>query len=559
MGSKAAARQPWTRERVIGCPLRDLIAECRLRTEEQADALLWLRCRHDRVAFALLLWPHVFTKQFSRMHIDMLTEEKSDWRERTERTFDAIAAPRNAGKSMIESMIELVHDVVYGLDVFIGVASKSRPLADKIVATLYELFKDRDACPELHRLYGPFVVKNTKTDFVVISPSAGNSEGTRIMATSMRSGAIRGVKHNFWRVSKWVLDDIEDEIRAKKPENRDEDEAFLDNTIVQAGDRGYTRIRLVGTYVNPDSVLARKQRPGTRWQTRFYQAIISWPNDLAGKWAELKAIYQNVDLGGPQERRKAARVFYEEHREALDAGAEVLWPDGRPLFELMLEYYDNPIGFMAEQQNAPGMAEDRTFQVDAWQRVNFDGSEIVTDSGRRIPLSTCRLQLWWDPIPYGKRGTGRDEAAFALLAKCEHGGIYVLEVVMTKAAPQRQWDILFGFMERFPTARFDYENNQGTVEENPEFARQLAEVRKRYPKLRIEGHQSQGNKEARIANLQPATESGAVRFARGLPGALFDQGRYFPHGRNDDGLDAVERAHSRLTATSIPTATRRGY
>lgn len=556
MGSESS---PLLKEWVLSCPLPELIEECRTRTESESDALLWLRCRHDRVAFALMLWPEVFTLRFSSMHLDMLSVEKTEWRFRRERTFESTAAPRNAGKSMIESLIELAHDIVYGIEAFIGVATKSRPLADRIVATLFELFKDPDACPELHRMYGPFTVKNTKTDFIAVSPSAGNREGTRVMATSMRSGAIRGVKHNFWRVTKWVLDDIEDEIRAKKPENRDEDEAFLDNTIVQAGDRRYTRICFIGTYVEPDSVLARKQRPGTRWAKRFYQAIVSWPDELDGLWQQLRQIYQDVDLGGPEERRKAARAFYIANGKAMDAGAEVLWPEGRPLFELMLEYFDNPIGFMAEQQNAPGLSEDRTFQVDDFKRVGFDGREILTDTGRAIPLSRCRLQLWWDPIPYGKRSTGRDEAAFALLAKCDHGGIYVLEVVMTKAPPQRQWDILFGFMERFPAARFDYENNQGTVEENPEFAKQLAEVRKRFPQIRFQGHQSQGNKEARIANMQPATESGAVRFARGLPGKLFDQARYFPHGRNDDGLDAVERAYNRLNTSTVRTVRRRSY
>ena len=539
MGSEALDLE-WVR----GCPIPDLLTELALREPEAADCALWWRYRWDLEAFCTLVLPEAFRKPFSRMHRDLFAIPKTPWVERTRKQLEAIAAPRGGAKSTIVSWADLAHDVAYGLEAFVGIISTSRDLSHQLVDDLYRLFSFPELAPELHRLYGPFAVDGTKTDFVVNCPSSGNPVGCRIKAFSMRT-SVRGVKHASWRVTKWVLDDIEHPVRVLNPDNRDQDEQFLESDVIKAGD-DYTRVRLVGTVLCGDSVLDRKLGADAhRWDGRRYKSVLSFPDEMEGLWSKAQAIYQDIDGGGPEQREAAAREFYDANREAMDAGAEVLWPDGQPLFGLMLEYWDNPRSFYAELQNEPEQAEGQTFNVDNFQWVGFDGETITTEQGRKIDINACRLVVWWDPIPYGPKKTGRDHAAFAVVARCPNGGLYVLEcqLMAPRSSPSRQWGYFFALMERYPRANFWYENNQGTLGDNKEFAAQLAKVSAKYPRIRLRGEQTRGRKEARIANSQPACESGRIRFNRdGLHPKVLKQYGFFPLHPHDDGPDAIERA-----------------
>ena len=49
-------------------------------------------------------------------------------------------------------------------------------------------------------------------------------------------------------------------------------------------------------------------------------------------WQEWEAIYCNAE---DPDRLRHAREFYDEHRAAMDAGAELLWPEEEDLYTLM--------------------------------------------------------------------------------------------------------------------------------------------------------------------------------------------------------------------------------
>ena len=74
-------------------------------------------------------------------------------------------------------------------------------------------------------------------------------------------------------------------------------------------------------------------------------------------------------------------------------------------------------------------------------------------------------------------------------------------------------------------------------------------------KMKVIGYHSQSKKEARIADLQPHTANGWLRFGE-LNDDTRRQFRDFPGGENDDAPDAIERACWLLGAGVIPTATR---
>ena len=68
-------------------------------------------------------------------------------------------------------------------------------------------------------------------------------------------------------------------------------------------------------------------------------------------WQQWEAIY--TDLANPH-YKTAARKFYEQHREAMDPGAIVLWPEEEDLYTLMcMRAEGGRTAFEREKQNSP--------------------------------------------------------------------------------------------------------------------------------------------------------------------------------------------------------------
>jgi len=520
---------------------RDIIDE----TPDDQDALLRAWMRHDVAAFALTCLPSRFRAKFNRMHLDWMGYDKRPFNGRKRDTLYAIAAPRGSAKSTLITFADLLHDLCFGLEAFVGTVSYTSDLSDELASDLYHTLKIPETAPELHRMFGPFAVSGTKTSFVAHTPH-GRPNGMKIKAFSMRS-TVRGQKHDGTRFTKFVLDDAEHPERVRRPENRDSDEKHIESDIMRAGEPGLITI-MVGTILVNDSVLQRKLDPnsGGSWEQRHYRSLLRKPHEFNGLWEQARRVWADLSHGGAIARRAALDAFYEEHREALERGAVVLWPDRRPLVDLMVSYWENPRAFFAEDQNEPQESTEITFNVDGFQYVSFDGERIIRDDGSSVPLSACNVRGWWDPIPFGAKNTGRDEAGWAVVARCPNGGRYILHASGCRATPEEQWEITFRLMEQFPGSRWGYENNTGSLDDNPDWRRELA---RRGLSGMIRGFKTAGaRKMDRIAEIQPSTNNGFIRFSRtDIAPAAFAQFRAFPFGRHDDIIDAIERACNMAT------------
>lgn len=521
----------------FGALLRDLAR----RPSDEQEAAIRVWCRHDRAAFCLAALPSRFPDPFNRLHLDWLSAPKTPYHQRNKREQHAIASPRGSAKSTVITFADLIHDVIYGYEAFIGIVSYSHKLSDQLVADLYHVLRTPDAAPELHALFGPFEVTGTKTEFVAFSRRNGRARGTAIRSYSARS-TMRGQKHDGVRFTKIVLDDLEDPDRVRQPANRDLDQRFIESDAIQAGEPGCVTL-MVGTVLCPDSVLQRYLDPGSggSWEQRHYRSLMAWPDERHGLWEQARAIWSDLGLGGARARYDAMEAFYHEHRAAMDAGAQVLWPARRPLPALMTTYWEKPRAFFAEDQNEPQESSEVTFDVDRFQHVTFDGERIVRDDGSSVPLSACRVRGWWDPIPMGAKGTGRDEAGWAVVARCPNGGRYILHASSDRCTPEEQWERTASLMAAFPTSQWGYENNTGGLDDNEDWR---AFLRRRGLTGRIKGHQTaRSKKEDRIAEIQPGCSNGFIRFSRtDIAPATYAQFRAFPFGRSDDIIDAIERA-----------------
>jgi hypothetical protein len=527
---------------LTSAPAEDFLAALAPLDEAAQNDALWLRCEHDLPLFCAAFLGERFPLRFSPLHHALLTAPKVPWTSRPGPLRRADAAPRGHAKSTVESFAGLLHDVVYGLELFVAVISTTYDLAEKLVQDLHGALAEPELHPDLHAVYGPFRVKGGSTDFVVHVPG-GDPRGIRIAAFSF-GGNIRGQKHAGVRPTKVLIDDGEDPKKVASPTQRAKTWDYFHKDILKAGDY-FTAYRFLGTVLHPDSLLANLLRaPG--WQSTRWQAILSWPKRM-DLWEACRRLW--ADLTDP-DREATARSFYERHRAAMDEGAAVLWPEKDPLYALMvMGWAEGMAALLSEKQNDPTDPERQVFAPDLWPRCKFDGETVTTKAGRRIPLSSCRLSVWLDPRASRELVKG-DYAACALVAReqMRHGPGYtfVLKCLLERATTEQQLAWLWTLFERYPSALYGYEDNgfQQVMGDLLERERQARKQRGLAWNLTLHGHASTTEKlgNDRILGLAPRVALGWIEWAEDLPPLVLEQFRQIPTGAHDDGPDAIERA-----------------
>jgi predicted phage terminase large subunit-like protein len=531
--------------------------------DESTDAVLFARCRTDRALFCRLFLEGRFPLDWNRMHLDFLARPKTSFDAREAPAKIADAAPRGGAKSTLESYAEPVHDVCYGLEAFIGLTSTTFGLSEDLVKDLHQTFKDAEAHADLHRVFGPFTLRGTETDFVVTCPG-GVAVGTRIKAFSF-GGTVRGVKHAGIRPTKWIIDDGEHPERVRSPDQRAKTWDFLTKDILKSGSR-CTIYRVVGTVLHPDSMLANLLKsPG--WRAVRWRAVLAWPERM-DLWEDCRRLWARLE---DPDREATARAFYDAHRDEMDRGAEVLWPENEPLWALMLLLWaDGVASFYSEKQNEPRDPERQVFDTDRFQRFRFDGTHIHMPArevggkaipGRVVPLADCEIAHWLDPS-LGKATS--DFPALATVA-CERrtGYRFVLRCTLDKGPPDTQRARVWAEFEHLPRGKWGTDETGLGALFGEGFEREKAERKQqgRAWQLPMEGHKLSSDKIVRISRLQPDAINGFIQFADDLPLAVIEQFRDFPTAAHDDAPDAIERADWLLSNESMPTITptTRGY
>lgn len=428
--------------------------------------------------------------------------------------------------------------------------------------TLHDVFTNPELAPELHEVYGPFRVRGTQTAFAVFCPG-GEALGTQIAAKSFGAAQTRGHKYAGHRPSKVVLDDTVNPKRLKNPEQRDEAWRYLQRDIDKVGAR-YTVLELVGTIQHADDLVARVAKSPS-WQTTTWRNLIAWPK-LMDRWDECRRLW--ADLTDP-DRVATARGFYDRHREQLDDGAVVLWPEGRGLFDLMASWWQDPAAFWAEDQNSPRDVDTCLFDLEKIPRCRFDGLVITTSKGVSISLNDCEIAIWLDPSSGGK---GRDFPAIAVVAHhiprrspgslragASQGYCYVLSVELTRRQPSAQQEALWATWERYihlrPKVGMDETGTQALLGEAMERLQEKRRAQGIAWQMPVRAVTLSENKERRIARLESRFLHGWLELAQDVPGEVIDQIRDFPSAAFDDALDAIERAEWLLTGDT-PTVTR---
>ncbi|MEF2965658.1 phage terminase large subunit [Paenibacillus sp. M1] len=502
----------------------------------------------DLEYFGRAYLPHYFVRESPKFHgeldriwtqgvmkgLNPITDKKKI--SRAKGCHRGTAAPRGHAKSTNFTFKDTLHAVVYEYKHYPIILSDSSDQAEGFLTDIKTELEDNAAIIED---FGSLKGKVWKGSVLLTS--------TDIKVEAIGSGKkIRGRRHRNWRPDLLVLDDIENDENVNTPEQRKKLESWFYKAVSKAGDT-YTDIVYIGTILHYDSLLSKVLK-NPSYQCVTYRGVISFAKDTS-LWDAWEVIYN--DLDNPA-REEDALAYFEENREAMLEGTEVLWEDKLSYYDLMIiKLSEGDASFNSEIQNDPIDPDSCTFNEEWFDFYDDDPS---------VDFSAPKFILVAANDPSLGKNKKSDTSSIIVIAKdTVTGYMYVAEASIEKRHPDVIIDDAIEMSKRAKRDlkksfyRFGVETVQFQHYFKDVLVKKSAEAGEYLP---IEEIQSRENKFMRIESLQPLIKNRYLKFSRKHK-TLLQQLKEFPMGRNDDGPDGLEMA-VRL-ALSIKTTNKVDY
>ena len=159
---------------------------------------------------------------------------------------------------------------------------------------------------------------------------------------------LRGRRRRENRPTLIVCDDLQNDGHMASALQRESSRHWFHGTLLKAGTKR-TNILNLATALHRDALAMQLHRtPG--WNTALFRAIENWPDDMQ-LWSEWEDIYCDVENLNACDK---AQAFYSRHRQAMDQGAVLLWPEEEDLYTLMkMRVEEGRTAFVREKQSSP--------------------------------------------------------------------------------------------------------------------------------------------------------------------------------------------------------------
>jgi len=409
------------------------------------------------------------------------------------------AAPRESAKSTDWNTIYGANNALYAKKHYIVLVSDSSEQAiDDLKQIKTAIEENEYILDDFGRLQGK---SNWKTDAILLKNDV-------LMVAKGSGKKIRGIKHKQYRPDLIILDDIENDENVRSPDQRKYLRNWFDKVVMLSGSK-YTDVVVIGTILHYDSLLNNLlQVPGYR--RRKYKAVIKDSDSLL--WDDWANIYK--DLGksqimdpetGEAGNVKEAREFYEVHKEEMNAGVKVIWPEAKDIYYYKCKYIDlGPAAYNSEYQNEPIDPDTAWVTPADFQYYDDEGSLGLP------ALETCVVKGALDPS-MGKNEKS-DLSSICSAARDMNGYLYVVESDARRRSPDAQILDIFDKQARFHYQEFYIEgvafqayfagNVQKESAKNGTYINIVTEPK---PK---------GDKHARIkGQLQPLIKNGYLKFS----------------------------------------------
>lgn len=429
-----------------------------------------------------------------------------------------IIGPRGAAKSTLASLAFPLRAAVEKREAYIWITSDTHHQAAMHLENIKTELLDN---PRLRSTYGEAVGRGPvwRADALRLS----NGVTIEAYGTGQR---IRGYRRRAQRPTLIVCDDLQNDSHMVSAGQRAVSRRWFHGTLLKAGTKR-TNILNLATALHREALAIELIRtPG--WRSQQFRAIERWPDDML-LWEEWESIYSDCERSGSREE---ARAFFEKNRSAMEAGAELLWPEEEDLYTLMcMRAESGRAAFEREKQSSPIQPD-----LCEWPESYFEGP--IWFESWPVRLRTRILAL--DPSK-GRDDRRGDYSAYVLLGIDATGTLFVEADLARRPTPQMVADGV-GLFARFRPDAFGIEANQFqellAADFTAEFQRQGI----------VAGGvwtiDNRVNKLVRIRRLGPYLAGRRVRFKSDSPATtlLVNQLRDFPVADHDDGPDALEMA-----------------
>lgn len=450
----------------------------------------------------------------------------------------AIAAPRGSAKSTLVTLQYVIFCVCYKIEKFIVIISSTSDQAQGFLSNVKQelesnqrLMKDfPSACETGAKPLPPRWTQKeilTKNGIKVIALGGGQQ--------------IRGRRNKEHRPSLIVLDDIEGDISAQSPENYYKLQDWLEKSVLKSGTSN-TNIIFVGTIHHYDSLLAKFTSPDMYhgWKKMIYRSIISWADNI-GLWEQWTNIFCNKAEFNGESGVIAAKSFYDQNSEEMLKGSVILWPDSKSYYDLMvLREEEGHISFDSEMQNEPVNPRDCMFNQ---EDVHYWDDNFDTDVGliEHLKKGSRYIKIFaaCDPSLGRNNKRGDYSAIICLVYDVRNNTAYILDADLEKRTPDKTIEDIIVLHDKRKFDYFGFENNGFQSVMADEITRRVTKQNKH---INLEKIENKTDKLARIESLQPLIKNGLIQFSK-KHRILLEQLKYFPKGRHEDGLDALQMAY----------------
>jgi predicted phage terminase large subunit-like protein len=476
---------------------------------------------HSAAPPTLLDWgrwylAHHFTKPSSLMHTWLATQLD---RTRTERGLKInLIGPRGGAKSTVGTLAYVLRAVMEGKEPYIWIISDTK---DQARSHLEAVKSELAGNYRLRREYPHATWTPVRWQRSAVELASG------VLIEAFGAGQrLRGRRHGEHRPTLIVCDDLQNDSHIASAYQRQMSREWFHGALLKAGSTT-TNIINLATALHRDA-LALELHAAPGWISQRFSAIVEWPTDMP-LWREWEALYTAADQPNSAEQ---AEAFYRQHRDELETGAVLLWPEVEDLLTLMKMRAESGVtAFEREKQGSPVDPERCE-----WPESYFEDAIWFDEWPDDLTLRTIAI----DPSK-GRDARLGDYSAIVRLGIDPNGGLYVDADLARRPTPQLVVDGVRHVREFRPDV-FGVEANQYQDLLGGEFIAEFA----RQGVLGVTPWEitNSSAKAVRIRRLGPYLSQRRVRFKRGSPGAklLVDQLRDFPISAHDDGPDALEMA-----------------
>jgi predicted phage terminase large subunit-like protein len=442
----------------------------------------------------------------------------------------AIAAARGHSKSGKFSNGFPLHQVVFRKRKYILIISETDSLSKKLIGWINKQLKYNEL---LREDFGELMnVSNSKNE--KDNEEAFITTSNTLVEASSSGKQLRGKRHGAVRPDLVIIDDPSSMNNEGTKEAREKLVHWFNSVVVPIGSKA-TAIVLVGTMVSAtgllNHVLKRKD-----FKSSFHGAVVSEPDNpqLWEKYCEVYARAETIE---------EVNAWYEENREALEAGIELAWPWRWTYRALMHEKVNmGTRAYNSEYRNLAFSEDEQFFFPDTYAKYHYyheNGITFVVYEDMKIPLSDLFIVGAWD-IALGKNSRSCYNAVITVGKHEPTGLIFVLDEYASKEPAHVYIDLIIRKIKQFKHRVFNVE----TINAYHEFYRQLQEKARAEGiyNCRINDVSRQGNsKDSRIESLEPVLHNKTL-VLNDRHTMLLDQMAQYPFGDYVDSLDALQMA-----------------